>query len=82
MDCVHIDLFEFESNKFLAIVDSYSKWIEIKVAHSWKTDSTMKILKFCFLQFGIPKQLVSDNGVQFTSTEFKAFIEKTRINHI
>ena len=25
---------------------------------------------------------MSDNGVQFTSTEFKSFIEKTGINHI
>ena len=56
-------------NKFLAMVDSYSKWIEIKVTNSWKAGNTIKTLKLCFSQLGIPKQLVSDNGVQFTSTE-------------
>ena len=45
MDRVHIDFFEFENNKFLAMVDSYGKWIEIKVANSWKTDNTIKTLK-------------------------------------
>ena len=64
------------------MVDSYSKRIEIKVANSWKTDNTIKTLKLWFSQFDIPKQLVSDNGVQFTSTEFKSFIEKTGVNHI
>ena len=82
MDPVHIDYFEFENNKFSAMVDSYSKWIEIKVANSWKTDNTINALKLCFSKFSIPKQLVPDNGIQFTSTEFKSFIEKTRINHI
>ena len=55
MDRVHIDFFEFENNKFLAMVDSYSKWIEIKVANSWKADNTIKTLKLWFSQFGIPK---------------------------
>ena len=64
------------------MVDSYSKWIETKVANSWKTDNSIKRLKLWFSQFGIPKQLVSDNGIQFTSTELKSFIEKTGINHI
>ena len=82
MDRVHIDFFEFENNTFLAMVDSYSKWIETKVANSWKTDNSIKRLKLWFSQFGIPKQLVSDNGIQFTSTELKSFIEKTGINHI
>ena len=62
MNRVHIDFFEFENNKFLAMVDSYSKWIELKVANSWKTDNTIKTLKLWFSQFGILKQLVSDNG--------------------
>ena len=72
MDWDHIDFLEFENSQFLAIVDSYSKLIEIKVANSWKTDNTIKTLKLWFSQFSIPKQLVSDNGVQFTSTEFKS----------
>ena len=42
MDCVHIEFFEFQNNRFLAMVDSYSKWIEIKVANSWKTDNAIK----------------------------------------
>ena len=45
MDRVHIDFFQLENNKFLPMVDSYSKWIEIKVANSWKTDNTTKTLK-------------------------------------
>ena len=64
------------------MVDSYSKWIEIKVANSWNTGNIIETLKLWFSQFGIPKELVSDNGVQFTSTKFKSFIEKTGINHI
>ena len=61
MNCVHIDSFEFENNKFLAMVDSYSKCIKIKVDNSWKADNTIKRLKLWFSQFVIPKQLVSDN---------------------
>ena len=59
------------SKWIVTVNDSYSKWIEIEVGNSWKTDNTIKTLKLWFSLFGIPKQLVSDNGVQFTSTEFK-----------
>ena len=48
IDHVHIDLFEFENKNFLAMVDSNSKWIEIKVANSWKTGNTIKTLSFGF----------------------------------
>ena len=68
MDRVHLDFFEFKNSKNLAMVDSYSKWIESKVAKSWKIDNAIKTLKLWFSQFSIPKQSVSDNGVQFTST--------------
>ena len=48
MDCVHIDLFEFEKKFCLAMVDSYSKWVEINVANSWKTVNTIKTSKLWF----------------------------------
>ena len=35
-----------------------------------------------FSQYGIPVQLISDNGTQFTSQEFKNFIKTLGIKHI
>ena len=35
-----------------------------------------------FVQHGLPEQLVSDNGPQFTSTEFAEFLKGNQIKHI
>ena len=33
-------------------------------------------LKFCFLEFGIPEEVISDNGKQFTGREYQDFAGK------
>lgn len=70
---VHIDFFSIEGLHFLLLVDSYSKWIEVS---EMKTTSATKVidkLRNWFSVFGIPMQLVSDNGPPFQSGEFIEF---------
>ena len=44
--------------------------------------ATIKALRRLFAAYGLPNQLVSDNGLQFTSTEFAYFFTANGIKHI
>ena len=35
-----------------------------------------------FSRYGLPEQIVSDNGTQFTSDEFAQFMEQNGVKHI
>ena len=42
---------------------------------------TIEILRTVFARNGLPEQIVSDNGSQFTSTKFESFIKANGITH-
>ena len=44
--------------------------------------STIEVLRDSFARFEIPEQIVSDNGAQFVSEEFQAFVRSNGIRHI
>ena len=50
--------------------------------NSTTSTSTISALRNIFSRHGIPETLVSDNGPQFISSEFKTFCEMNRIHHI
>ena len=64
------------------MVDSYSKWLVIEIISHCDTKNTTLYLSKWFSQYGIPVQLISDNGTQFTSQEFKNFIKTLGIKHV
>lgn len=66
----------------LIIIDSYSKWVEVYKTKDMTTSFTISKLREVFCRFGLPDTLVSDNGRQFTSNEFKEFTVQNGIQHI
>ena len=70
---VGADLFEINHNSYLIVVDYYSKFPEVMQLENTSSHTVIKALKEVFARFGIPQQVVSDNGPQFKSNEYEAF---------
>ena len=64
------------------MVDSYGKWLDVQIVSHCDTKNRTLCLSKWFSQYGIPEQLVSDNGTKFTSQEFQNFTKKLGIKHI
>ena len=69
--------------KFLIVaVDYFTKWIE---AEPTATITSVRIQNFVFrsliCRFGIPAEIVSDNGTQFTDKGFGELLSGLRIKH-
>ncbi len=63
---IHIDFAEFERMYYLIIVCANSKWLEVIMMNSITISKTNRALRSKFAQFGIPEEVVSDNGPQLT----------------
>lgn len=80
---IHIDFMgPFHGCMFLIIVDAHTKWPEVL---NTKKDTTatklIKELDGIFSRFGLPTHVVSDNGPQLTSAEFRAYLRQYKIKH-
>ena len=67
---------------FFLVIDVHSKWPEIFRMSSTTVEETIVVLRCIFASFGLPDQLVSDNGPQFTAREFADFVSANDIRHI
>lgn len=76
---VHIDFFEKDKRYFLVLVDSHSKWLEVVPMKTTTSAKTIDVLRNLFASHGLPEEVVSDNGPQFTSCEFKQFLRSNGI---
>ena len=66
---------------WLIVVDALSKYPEVvPLAHA-TASTTIQALRGIFARFGLPVQLVSDNGAQFTDRQFQQFLHRNGIVH-
>ncbi|XP_062574568.1 uncharacterized protein K02A2.6-like [Saccostrea cucullata] len=79
---VGCDLFDFESKKYIVVVDYYSKYIDCVELQSQSSFATIETLKCIFGTHGIPREIRSDNGPQFSSCEFRNFCHELDIKHV
>ena len=78
---VGVDLFFFDGKDYLVTVDYFSNFSEIDYLQSTDSKAVIKKLKMQFARHGIPCQVISDNGSQFTSRKFKQFMREWDFEH-
>ena len=86
---VGTNLFKYAGQTYLLVTDFYSKYFEIELLHQKTASCVINNLKKIFARFGVPDEVVSDNGSQYSNTrnlfnsthEFKQFVEEWGFCH-
>ena len=79
---VGTDLFHFKGVTYLLVVDYFSRYPEITKLTSTTSLDIINALKSTFSRYGIPEMVMSDNGPQYSSQEFRDFAKAYNFNHV
>ena len=76
------DCFKLEGEHCAVLVDLYSDFIEIVCLLDMSTKTLIQQMKPILATHGTPALLITDNGTNYSSQEFKEFTQAWDINHI
>lgn len=79
---VGMDLFYTNRQNYLVVVVYFPKSFELVPLKKTTTADVIAGLQTMFARYGIPDVVHSDNGPQFTSTEFKRSLTTSTSTHI
>ena len=67
----------------LVAVDKFTKWIEAKPIKSLDTGTAVSFIRELIFRYGVPHSIITDNGSNFDSEEFRAFCDSqgTRVDY-
>jgi hypothetical protein len=63
----------------LVAVDKFTKWVEAAPVTTQDSTATINFIKSIVFHFGVPHIIITDNGTNFTSKEFKNYCESMGI---
>jgi transposase InsO family protein len=63
----------------LVAVDKFTKWIEAAPVTMQDSTTAINFIKSLVFRFGVPYSIITDNGTNFTSKEFKNYCEGLEI---
>ena len=75
------DLLQFENKDYLVTIDYYSNFFKVDRMYSTTSEAIIKKLKAHMARYGVPDEIVSDNGPQFAAEEFQVFAQSYGFNH-
>ena len=78
---VGMDLFYWDRATYLLIIDYYSRFIEVSRLSNESPNEVIRHTKSIFARHGIPVEVISDNGPQFTSEDFRQFSKQYCFSH-
>ena len=76
------DLFDLKGNKYLLVIDYFSRYVEVVKLTSTTSKDIIERMKSLFARHGIPELVVSDNGPQYSSAEFAKFSQLYGFTHM
>jgi transposase InsO family protein len=63
----------------LVVVDKFTKWVEAAPVTTQDSTATINFNKSIVFRFGVPHSIITDNGTNFTSKEFKSYYKSMGI---
>jgi hypothetical protein len=60
-------------------VDKFTKWVEAAPVTMQDSTTTFNFIKSIIFRFGVPHNIITDNGTNFTSKELKNYCESMGI---
>ncbi|VDI39086.1 Hypothetical predicted protein [Mytilus galloprovincialis] len=74
------DFFHYKGVNYLVVVDRYSNWPIIERAHN-DAQGLIDCLRRTFVTYGIPDELSSDGGPEFTASTTRQFLKVWGVHH-
>lgn len=81
-EIVGSDLFSWNNSTYLLLVDYHSSFHILRKLHSTTASSVINNIKAIFSEYGVPGTMVTDNGPQYDSQDFKTFAQVYGFRHI
>jgi transposase InsO family protein len=63
----------------LVVVDKFTKWVEVALITTQDSIAAINFIKSIVFRFGVPHSIITDNGINFTSKEFRSYSESMGI---